>query len=162
MPFSVASARRSQISAPDEDRTDSRAYRYLGHSCRRLPWLITLFASPAILSRKKGQSEPLGGRLEISRHTRNIECMIFLVKNRIAIKPNRLFRNPSRAKEVTDRFRNQQNDLQIPLTPCKTRIWVRRTMVGRIYVSAPVSSNMMTTTETVIRMTPLRKLRKLP
>jgi hypothetical protein len=28
-------------------------------------------------------------------------------------------------------------------------------MVGRIYVSAPVSSNMITTTVTVIRMTPL-------
>lgn len=28
-------------------------------------------------------------------------------------------------------------------------------MVGRMYVNAPVSSNMMTTTVTVIRMTPL-------
>ena len=30
------------------------------------------------------------------------------------------------------------------------------TIVGKIYVRAPVSSNMITTTVTVIRMTPLR------
>jgi len=30
------------------------------------------------------------------------------------------------------------------------------TMVGRMYVSAPVSSNMMTTTDTVMCMMPLR------
>jgi hypothetical protein len=36
---------------------------------------------------------------------------------------------------------------------------VRLTIVGRIYVNAPVNSNMMTTTVTVILMTPLRALR---
>ncbi len=32
-------------------------------------------------------------------------------------------------------------------------------MVGRMYVKAPVSSNMMTTTVTVMRMTPLHEQR---
>ena len=36
----------------------------------------------------------------------------------------------------------------------------KRTMVGRMYVRAPVSSNIMTTTVTVMRMTPLSEERR--
>lgn len=42
--------------------------------------------------------------------------------------------------------------------------WVisaRFTIVGKMYVRAPVSSNMMTTTVTVIRMIPLRSIQLL-
>lgn len=34
-------------------------------------------------------------------------------------------------------------------------------MVGRIYVRAPVSSNMITTTVTVIRITPLERIQPM-
>lgn len=34
-------------------------------------------------------------------------------------------------------------------------------MVGKMYVSAPVSSNMMTTTVTVMRVMPLREARQI-
>lgn len=34
-------------------------------------------------------------------------------------------------------------------------------MVGRIYVKAPVSSNMITTTVTVIRITPLERIQPM-
>ena len=83
--------------------------------------------------------------------------MILLLKERESVKSDHLISDPIRAKEVSHGFSYKQNDLRAIWLGMGT--WEDKnpsTMVGRIYVKAPVSSNMITTTVTVILITPLK------
>lgn len=88
--------------------------------------------------------------------------MILFLKKGESVKPDHLIRDPVRAKEVSDGFGYKQNDLTAIWSEMGT--WEDKnpsTMVGRIYVKAPVSSNMITTTVTVILITPLKSCIRL-
>lgn len=90
--------------------------------------------------------------------TRLIELMIFLVEEREAIKSDHLVCYPAFAKLIRHCLCHHQNNLRaavISLVLYHRLVMQWLTIVGRMYVRAPVSSNMMTTTVTVIRMIPL-------
>jgi hypothetical protein len=88
--------------------------------------------------------------------------VILVLKDRIAIKSNRLICNATGPKEVADGFCYQYDNLErigikdLNFEGRTFLIAIRLTIVGKIYVNAPVSSNMITTTVTVILITPLR------
>ena len=88
--------------------------------------------------------------------------MFLFLKERESVKPDHLIRDPVRAEEVSHGFSYKQNNLRTIWLAMG--IWSDKTpstMVGRIYVRAPVSSNMITTTVTVILITPLKSCIKI-
>ena len=85
-----------------------------------------------------------------------VECVFLLFQEGIAIESNHFIRNPVCSQKVAHCFCDKQDDLD--------KVWVNETspyrsgsptIVGRMYVKAPVSSNIITTTDTVRRITPL-------
>ena len=82
--------------------------------------------------------------------------MILFLQERVTVELDNLFGDSSSPQEVSDGLCDKNDNLE--------RAWALResaahgllTIVGRIYVRAPVSSNMITTTVTVILVIPLR------
>ena len=90
-------------------------------------------------------------------HTRYVVYVVLLFQERKTVKANHFVSDPIRSEKVTNSFRDQEDDLRslhmrLIVSVCMNG----HTMVGKMYVNAPVSSNIMTTTDTVILMTPLR------
>jgi hypothetical protein len=84
--------------------------------------------------------------------------LVFLLKERITVKTDGLVCHTAPSEDIADGFRHEQHDLRdVPSAgSIKPRTaFVLPTMVGKMYVKAPVNSNIMTTTVTVIRVIPL-------
>lgn len=81
--------------------------------------------------------------------------MVVLLEEGEPVEADHLVRDAICTEEVADGLRHQQDDLRKRLEHTRRPRTARRTIVGRMYVSAPVSSNMITTTVTVNRITPL-------
>jgi len=84
--------------------------------------------------------------------------MVFFLEKWIPIEPNHFICNTVRTQEVANGFCHQQHNLYKYIFSHDIAQKTCITIVGRIYVNAPVSSNMITTTVTVIRITPLHSL----
>ena len=85
--------------------------------------------------------------------------MVIFLQERVSIKTNGFLRNSPYAEKISHGLGHQKHDLVEHTIRRGGNFKLRkqkRTIVGRMYVRAPVSSNMMTTTVTVIRITPLR------
>lgn len=93
-----------------------------------------------------------------------ISLLIFLLKKGEAVEANHVVCDTSTAEEVADAFRKDQHDLKHRFSDqlqIDDSVESSLTIVGKMYVRAPVSSNMMTTTVTVIRVIPL-EARRMP
>jgi hypothetical protein len=84
--------------------------------------------------------------------------MIVLFQKRETIESNHFLCDSVGSKKITNGFGNENDDLEERhVEECRKKRLDKLTIVGSMYVKAPVSSNMMTTTVTVILMTPLIK-----
>ena len=93
--------------------------------------------------------------------TRRVVNVIIFLKKRVPIKADGFIGNPSYCQEISYSFGHQKHDLWVKYQTSDFPLYGGiRTMVGRMYVRAPVSSNIMTTTVTVMRITPLREQRR--
>ena len=95
-----------------------------------------------------------------SRLTSDVVGMILILQQRKSVETNHLIGNSSAAELIADCFRHHHDNLSrcaVSTPYCENvgRGKKRLTIVGRIYVNAPVSSNMITTTVTVILVIPL-------
>ena len=82
----------------------------------------------------------------------------------VPIEPDHLVGNAVFAKIISYELGDEEYDLVVRIglgtSGLKVDIYaILLTIVGRMYVRAPVSSNMITTTVSVIRITPLRNRR---
>ena len=82
--------------------------------------------------------------------------MVLFLQERVTIEFDNLFSDTVRTQEVSDGLCDKNNNLKKRLALRVPAVRSLLTIVGRMYVRAPVSSNMMTTTVTVILITPLR------
>lgn len=107
------------------------------------------------------ETEPIGQFTKFVRYTRaltrDVIGVIILVQEWEAVKAYSFLGYPAGAKEVSNGFCYQKHDLRrIRHKYAFGTEWVTQlTIVGRMYVKAPVSSNIITTTVTVILITPL-------
>lgn len=83
--------------------------------------------------------------------------MILFIQEGKSIECNHLICYAPFSKEIGNGLCHHQNDLQMIQSAINVSEGkkLEHTIVGSIYVKAPVNSNMITTTVTVIRMMPL-------
>lgn len=82
-------------------------------------------------------------------------AFLLVVEKRVAVEPDGSVRYAAMTEAFTDGFGDADNDLAC-VSVALSGAGAVYTMVGRMYVKAPVISNMITTTETVMCIMPER------
>lgn len=80
--------------------------------------------------------------------------LFFVIQEWVAIEPYSAVSYSTMAKALADSFRDPYHDLEYISKLFFVKTKSEHTIVGRIYVKAPVSSNIITTTDTVMCMIP--------
>lgn len=90
-----------------------------------------------------------------SRYRNAKAVLLFIVQERETIEPDHSICNATVPEAVTHSFGYSNHNLQYVRDACYRSERITLTIVGKMYVKAPVSSNRMTTTDTVICIIPL-------